>query len=142
VFVFYRASSKNAIAPNDTLGPQTNCQAMDDNIYVVALLRSSATITITTGPLARDFTATAGLSYNITLPFREGAQVRTSCSPCSASKSATCLLTLSHYRFLSQSVRVRRSGRTLGQRTFAKVISNKISVYDCNVFSDVLVLSP
>jgi hypothetical protein len=140
VFVFYRASSKNAIAPNDTLGPQTNCQAMDDNIYVVALLRSPATITITTGPLARDFTATAGLSYNITLPFREGAQVRNQPQPMLHLLVRYLLADVVVPR--AQSVRVRRSGRTLGQRTFAKAISNKISVYDCNVFSDVLVLSP
>jgi hypothetical protein len=39
-----------------------------------------------------------------------------------------------------QSVQVVRNGQVLGQKTFAKQISNNIAVYDFNVFSDVLVL--
>jgi len=112
VFVFYRASSSAATAPNDPLGPIQNCQSMDDYIYVVTMLRNSADLAITSGSVIQHFTVSEGLS-TVSIPFQQGAQA----------------------------VQVLRDGRVLGQKTFAKQISNSITVYDCNVFSDMFALS-
>lgn len=110
VYVFYRSSSKYAVA-NDPLGPIQNSQSMDDNIYVVTLLNSPADVIVTSGSSSGRFSVNGGLK-NVTMAFQQG----------------------------SQSVQVVRNGQVLGQKTFAKQISNNIAVYDFNVFSDVLVL--
>jgi hypothetical protein len=74
VYVFYRSSSKYAVA-NDPLGPLQNSNSMDDDIYVLPLLRSPANVIVTSGSSSRTFPVNGGLQ-NISMPFQEGSQVR------------------------------------------------------------------
>jgi hypothetical protein len=73
--VFYRSSSKYAVASNDPLGPIQNSQSMDDNIYVVTLLNSPADVIVTSGSSSGRFSVNGGLK-NVTMAFQQGAQVR------------------------------------------------------------------
>lgn len=73
--MWYRASSKNAKAPNDGLGPLQNSQSFDDDFYVFTLLNKPAKITIHSGSTSKTFNAQAGRG-EFSMPFAEGQQVR------------------------------------------------------------------
>jgi len=111
IYVFYRLFPKNQQCNDPTgLGPVQNGQSMDDDIYVVSLLKSAATVTIHTGGQSKSFDVKAGLTTS-TLPFATG----------------------------SQSVTVTRNNAQVGSKTFSKQISNSCTdgnLYDMNTFSD------
>jgi len=111
IYAFYRLFSKNVQCPDPTgLGPVQNGQSMDDQIYVVSLLKSPATVTIHSGGSSKSFEVGAGLATN-SISFENGAQ----------------------------SVSVARNGNQVGSKTFSRQISNTCTdgnLYDMNTFSE------
>ncbi|PRP75351.1 putative kinesin K39 [Planoprotostelium fungivorum] len=107
VSVFYRGSSKDAKAPGDGIGPLQNQQAFSDDFYLVTLLRSPARVTVHSGSATQTFDAQPGLNQ-FSLPFAEG----------------------------QQSIEISRDGMNTIQKTFPKVISNQITQYDMNTYTE------
>eukprot|EP01112_Ceratiomyxa_fruticulosa_P005119 TRINITY_DN1569_c0_g1_i10.p1 TRINITY_DN1569_c0_g1~~TRINITY_DN1569_c0_g1_i10.p1 ORF type:complete len:333 (+),score=47.63 TRINITY_DN1569_c0_g1_i10:929-1927(+) len=107
-YVFYRSYPKSLSCSDQTgMGPQDNYQSMYDDIYVVTLTKSAATVTVTTGGKPTTWNVGQGLTINST-PFQTG----------------------------TQSLLVSRNGSQLGQKTFSKQISGSCSLYDMNTFAD------
>eukprot|EP01087_Luapelamoeba_hula_P021739 TRINITY_DN7661_c0_g1_i3.p1 TRINITY_DN7661_c0_g1~~TRINITY_DN7661_c0_g1_i3.p1 ORF type:complete len:427 (+),score=65.25 TRINITY_DN7661_c0_g1_i3:274-1554(+) len=111
VYVFYRGFSKNQQCNDPTgLGPVQNAQSMDDQIYVVSLLKSPATVRLATGGTTINFSVGSGLQVNNVA-----------------------------WGLGSQSVTVLRGGQQVAQKTFAKQISTQCTdgdLYDMNTFAD------
>jgi len=111
VYAFYRLFSKNQQCNDPTnLGPVQNGQSMDDNIYIVTLFKSPATITITSGSNSNHFDVPTGLATN-SIPFNVG----------------------------SQSVSISRNNNQVGSKTFAKQITTQCTdgnLYDMNGYSE------
>jgi len=108
-YVFYRSYPKALSCSDKTgMGPQINSQSMDDDIYVVTLLKSPANVVVNSGSNSKTFTGVAaGLSTN-SFGFGLG----------------------------SQSVSIVRNGATVAQKTFSKQITGSCDLYDANSFSD------
>jgi glucan endo-1,3-alpha-glucosidase len=74
VVFWYRSHSKNAVASDDPLGPPTDASWADDNVQVIAILNSPATIVINSGGQSDSFAAVAGLNFFTLVGFQEGQQ--------------------------------------------------------------------
>jgi hypothetical protein len=109
VYVFYRSYPKTLNCNDRTgMGKQQNADSMQDDIYVVTLLRSPANVVINSGSSSKTFeNVPAGVSTS-SIPFGLG----------------------------SQNVQISRNGQTIGQKTFAKQITGSCDLYDANTFSD------
>jgi len=111
VYAFYRLFSKNQQCNDPTgLGPVQNGQSMDDQIYIVTLFKSDASITIQSGGNSKTFNVGAGLTTS-SLDFAVGAQ----------------------------SVTVSRNNNQVASKTFGKQISTSCTdgnLYDMNVYSE------
>lgn len=75
VVFWYRTHSINAVASADPLGPPTGYTWPEDNVQVVALLQSDATIVVNSGSYSQSFAATAGFNFFVLDGFQEGSQV-------------------------------------------------------------------
>ncbi|KAJ7514300.1 hypothetical protein O6H91_23G037800 [Diphasiastrum complanatum] len=107
LFIFYYTHSKNAVASNDNLGAVQNQQVLDDQLHVTVLLTQPATVRLVSGSSSQDFSVDAGVQ-SVSIPFEEG----------------------------QQSAVVLRNGANVLSLTGALPITNTITTYDFNVYSN------
>lgn len=110
LYIFYRSHSNKAKAANDPLPPPTHYQTQDDFVYVTVLLKSSATIKITSGKTSKQFPVKAGLS-TVSMPFEQG----------------------------KPSAQLIRGGKAIASITGKLPISDDIQVYNFNIYSDLVI---
>ena len=71
---WYRSHSKYAVASDDPLPPPTDPSWPDDNLQIVAILKSPGTVVVHSVSDSQSFTATPGFNEFILEGFSEGDQ--------------------------------------------------------------------